>query len=60
MNDSMIQAVLSIVRSSVIAGASAWAAKKGVDGASVEAIVSAGVALLAALIGAYSNHKRTV
>lgn len=58
MNDSAIQAVLSVVRSGVIAAASAWAAKRGVDGASVEAIVSAGIALLAALIGAWSNHKR--
>ncbi len=58
MNDAQFQSLMSAIRSVVISGGSVWAAKKGIDGATLEAILGGLIAIAAAAWGSYSNHKR--
>lgn len=50
--------ILSLVRSTLISVGSVYAAKKGLDGASIDAIVSALIALIAASWGAVEKLKK--
>ena len=55
MNREMI---LSLIRSTLISVGTVWAAKKGVDGATVEAVVSGLIAAAAAAWGAWDKRKK--